>query len=241
MIELINIEKSFSNKKVLKNINLKINKKDRIGIIGPSGCGKSTLLRCINLLEKPDSGEVIFNNNDICKLNDLTNIRRKIGMVFQQFNLFNHLTVLENITLAPIKLKIMDKETAIKEAKKLLKEIKLEDKANYYPNELSGGQKQRVAIIRTLIMKPDIILFDEPTSALDPEMIGEVTELIEQLANKGMTMMIVSHELNFIKNFCTKIIFMNEGKILEAGTSDEIFNNPQNDKLKLFLSKIKNK
>ena len=241
MIELINIEKSFSNKKVLKNINLKINKKDRIGIIGPSGCGKSTLLRCINLLEKPDSGEVIFNNNDICKLNDLTNIRRKIGMVFQQFNLFNHLTVLENITLAPIKLKIMDKETAIKEAKKLLKEIKLEDKANYYPNELSGGQKQRVAIIRTLIMKPDIILFDEPTSALDPEMIGEVTELIEQLANKGMTMMIVSHELNFIKNFCTKIIFMNEGKILEAGTSDKIFNNPQNDKLKLFLSKIKNK
>lgn len=241
MIELINIEKSFSNKKVLKNINLKINKKDRIGIIGPSGCGKSTLLRCINLLEKPDSGEVIFNNNDICKLNDLTNIRRKIGMVFQQFNLFNHLTVLENITLAPIKLKIMNKETAIKEAKKLLKEIKLEDKANYYPNELSGGQKQRVAIIRTLIMKPDIILFDEPTSALDPEMIGEVTELIEQLANKGMTMMIVSHELNFIKNFCTKIIFMNEGKILEAGTSDKIFNNPQNDKLKLFLSKIKNK
>ena len=192
-------------------------------------------------MEKPTEGEIIFNNNDICKLSDLSNIRRKIGMVFQQFNLFEHLTVLDNITLAPIKLKIMDETTAKKEAIKLLKEIKLDSYANSYPKELSGGQKQRVAIVRTLIMNPDIILFDEPTSALDPEMIGEVTELISTLANNGMTMVIVSHELNFIKSFCNKVAFINDGKILEIGTSKEIFNNPKNEKLKSFLSKIKNK
>ena len=241
MIEIKNLHKSYENKKVLKGINLTINEKDIIGVIGPSGCGKSTLLRCINLLEIPTSGEIIIDNKDITKLKDLTNIRRKIGMVFQQFNLFDHLTVLENIILAPTKLNIMTKEEAIKEAKKLLKEIKLEDKQDSYPKELSGGQQQRIAIARTLIMKPDIILFDEPTSALDPEMIGEVTQLIRKIADEGMTMMIVSHELNFIKNFCSKIIFMNDGKILECGTSKEIFNNPKNEKLKVFLSKIKNK
>ena len=241
MIEIKNLKKNFGEKKVLKGINLIVEKGDRIGLIGPSGCGKSTLLRCINLLEKPTEGEIIFNNNDICKLSDLSNIRRKIGMVFQQFNLFEHLTVLDNITLAPIKLKIMDETKAKKEAIKLLKEIKLDSYANSYPKELSGGQKQRVAIVRTLIMNPDIILFDEPTSALDPEMIGEVTELISTLANNGMTMVIVSHELNFIKSFCNKVAFINDGKILEIGTSKEIFNNPKNEKLKSFLSKIKNK
>ena len=241
MIEIKELKKNFDNKKVLKGINLSINKGDIIGIIGPSGCGKSTLLRCINLLEKPTSGEIILDNEDLCKQNDLTKARRKIGMVFQQFNLFNHLTVLENITLAPIKLNIMPEEKANKEALKLLKNIGLDDKANYYPKELSGGQKQRVAIVRTLIMKPEIILFDEPTSALDPEMIGEVTELIKKIANEGMTMMIVSHELNFIKSFCNKIIFMNEGKIIETGSSDDIFNHPKDEKLKYFLSKIKNK
>lgn len=241
MIEIKELKKSFANKKVLKGINLSINKGDIIGIIGPSGCGKSTLLRCINMLEKPTSGEILLDNENLCKLNDLTKARRKIGMVFQQFNLFNHLTVLENIILAPIKLKIMSEEKAKKEAIKLLKEIGLDDKANYYPKELSGGQKQRVAIVRSLIMKPEIILFDEPTSALDPEMIGEVTGLIKKIAKEGMTMMIVSHELNFIKSFCTKIIFMTDGKIIEAGTSDEIFNHPKDEKLRNFLSKIKNK
>ncbi len=241
MIEIKNIEKTFGNRKVLKGINLTIEKGDRIGIIGPSGCGKSTFLRCINQLEKPDNGEVILDNENLCNTKELTKFRRKIGMVFQQFNLFNHLTVLENITLAPVKLNIMDKKAAKKEALKLLKEIKLEDKANNYPKELSGGQKQRVAIIRTLIMQPEIILFDEPTSALDPEMIGEVKELIEKLASKGMTMLIVSHELNFIKNICTKVIFMNNGKIIEQGTSKEIFESPKNEQLKTFLSKVSNK
>ena len=241
MLELKNITKSFDNKKVLKGINLKIDKGDRIGIIGPSGCGKSTLLRSINLLERPNNGEILLDGINICKLSDLTKTRRKIGMVFQQFNLFDHLTVLENIILAPTKLNIMDNKTATKEAIRLLKEIGLEDKKDYYPNELSGGQKQRVAIIRTLIMNPEIILFDEPTSALDPEMIGEVTNLIKEIAKQGMTMMIVSHELNFIKSFCTKIIFIHDGKIIEEGTSEEIFNNPKDEKLKNFLSKIKNK
>lgn len=241
MIEVKNLRKNFGNKKVLKGIDLSINKGDIIGIIGPSGCGKSTFLRCINLLERPNSGEILLEGTDLCKLNELTEARKKIGMVFQQFNLFNHLTVIENITLAPVKLNIMSENEAKKKAIKLLKEINLEDKANYYPNELSGGQKQRVAIVRTLIMKPEIILFDEPTSALDPEMIEEVTELIKKIATSGMTMLIVSHELNFIKSFCTKIIFMNEGKIIEVGTSNEIFDHPKDEKLKNFLSKIKNK
>ncbi|MBR3162069.1 MAG: amino acid ABC transporter ATP-binding protein [Bacilli bacterium] len=241
MIEVRKLKKNFGDKRVLKGINLSINEGDIIGIIGPSGCGKSTFLRCINLLEKPSDGEIILDGVDLCKLNDLTKARQKIGMVFQQFNLFNHLTVMENITLAPVKLNMMSLDAAKREAVKLLKEINLEDKADYYPSELSGGQKQRVAIVRTLIMKPEIILFDEPTSALDPEMIGEVTGLIRKIASSGMTMLIVSHELNFIKSFCTKIIFMNEGKIVEIGTSDEIFNHPKDEKLKYFLSKIKNK
>ena len=195
ILEIKKLKKDFGNKKVLKGIDLQINKGDIVGIIGPSGCGKSTLLRSINMLEIPTSGEIYLEKEKIDSHYNLTKLRRKVGMVFQQFNLFNNLTVMDNIILAPTKLNIMTKEQAIKRAKELLKEIGLEDKADYYPKELSGGQKQRIAIIRTLIMNPDIILFDEPTSALDPEMIGEVTELMETIAKEGMTMIIVSHEM----------------------------------------------
>ena len=240
MLEVKNLKKSFGKKAVLKDINLQVKKGDIIGIIGPSGCGKSTLLRCINMLEIPTSGEVILNGNNIVDDKSHTDTRRKIGMVFQQFNLFNHKTVLENITLAPILLGLMTEKKAIKEARKLLKEIDLEDLANLYPNQLSGGQKQRVAIVRTLIMNPDIILFDEPTSALDPEMIGEVTNLMRKLAKEGMTMLIVSHEMNFIKNFCTRVVFLSDGVVKEEGTSKDIFDNPKDEKLKIFLSKINN-
>lgn len=240
MLEIKNLKKSFGKKKVLNGINLKVDKGDIIGIIGPSGCGKSTLLRCINLLEKPDSGKVIFEGDDLTDNKTFHETRRKIGMVFQQFNLFDHMSVIDNIIFAPVKLKIMSKEDAIKKAKELLKEIDLSELENRYPSELSGGQKQRVAIIRTMIMKPDIILFDEPTSALDPEMIGEVTNLMRKIAKEGMTMLIVSHEMNFIKNFCTRVIFMSDGLIKEQGSSKDIFDNPKDEKLKSFLSKINN-
>ncbi len=240
MLEVKDLKKNFSNKKVLKGIDLKVEKGEIIGIIGPSGCGKSTFLRCINLLEKPTSGKIFFQEQEIKDNSSLPVLRRKIGMVFQQFNLFSNMTVLENIILAPVKLKIMSEEEAKKEARRLLKEIDLADKESFYPSELSGGQKQRVAIIRTLIMNPEIILFDEPTSALDPEMIGEVTNLMRKIAEDGMTMIIVSHEMNFIKNFCSRVIFMGNGKILEEGTSDDIFLHPKNEKLISFLSKIHN-
>lgn len=241
MLTIKNIKKTFGNKVVLKGISLNVNKGDIIGIIGPSGCGKSTLLRCINGLETPDSGEIIFNEKNIIGSKHLLDVRKKIGMVFQQFNLFNHMTVLENITLAPVMNKLMKADEAKKEALRLLKEIDLEDIANSYPNQISGGQKQRVAIIRTLIMKPEIILFDEPTSALDPEMIGEVTNLMRKLADNGMTMIIVSHELNFIKNFCTKVVFIDDGKIVEEGDSKLIFDKPKDERLKSFLEKVNNK
>lgn len=240
MLEIKNLKKNFGNKKVLKGVNLTINKGDIVGIIGPSGCGKSTFLRCINLLEKPTEGQIIFEGDNLVDNKNLEVIRRKIGMVFQQFNLFENMTVLENIILAPVSLKILSKEEATKEAYKLLEKINLRDKANNYPEELSGGQKQRVAIVRTLIMKGDIILFDEPTSALDPEMIGEVTNLMRQIAKEGMTMVIVSHEINFIKNFCSKVVFMSDGNIVEEGTSKDIFENPKSEKLITFLSKINN-
>ena len=238
MLEIKNLKKNFTNKKVLKGIDLEVNEGDVIGIIGPSGCGKSTLLKCINLLEKPTSGKIIYNGDNIVDNNDLEVIRRKIGMVFQQFNLFENMTVLENIILAPILLKMMSREEAIKKAMVLLDKIDLKDKANNYPSELSGGQKQRVAIVRTLIMNCEIILFDEPTSALDPEMICEVTNLMRQIRDEGMTMIIVSHEINFIKNFCSKVIFMSDGYIVEEGTSQEIFEEPKDERLKIFLSKI---
>ncbi len=240
MLEIINLKKKFGNKKVLNGINLKVNKGDIIGIIGPSGCGKSTLLRCINFLETPDSGKVIFEGDDLTDNKSYHETRRKIGMVFQQFNLFEHMSVLDNIIFTPVKLKIMNKKDAIKKAEELLKEIDLLDLKDHFPSELSGGQKQRVAIIRTMIMNPDLILFDEPTSALDPEMIGEVTNLMRKIASEGMTMLIVSHEMNFIKTFCSRVIFLSDGVVREDNTSKEVFDNPKDEKLKLFLSKINN-
>ena len=210
MLEIKNIKKSFSKKRVLKGISLTVEKGDIIGIIGPSGCGKSTLLRAINYLAPPDDGSIVFEGNKIEAKSNLISIRRKIGMVFQQFNLFENMTILENIILSPVETGIMTKNEAIKEAKQFLKKIDLIDKKDFYPSQLSGGQKQRIAIIRSLMMKPELMLFDEPTSALDPEMIGEVTNLMREIANEGMTMIVVSHEMNFIKNFCTRVIFMEE-------------------------------
>lgn len=240
MLKIKSLKKNFGSKKVLKGIDLEVNKGDIVGIIGPSGCGKSTLLRTINLLEIPTSGTINFEGKNLDFKENLTLVRRKIGMLFQQFNLFSNMTVLENIILAPVKLKILSHDEAVKEATSLLKKIDLYDKKDYYPYELSGGQQQRIAIIRALIMQPDLMLFDEPTSALDPEMIGEVTNLMKEIANQGMTMIVVSHEMNFIKKFATKVIFMEDGKIIEQGTKEEIFNHPKDDRLKEFLSKVKN-
>lgn len=240
MLKIKSLKKKFGSKKVLKGIDLEVNKGDIVGIIGPSGCGKSTLLRTINLLEIPTSGTINFEGKNLDFKENLTLVRRKIGMLFQQFNLFSNMTVLENIILAPVKLKILSHDEAVKEATSLLKKIDLYDKKDYYPYELSGGQQQRIAIIRALIMHPDLMLFDEPTSALDPEMIGEVTNLMKEIANQGMTMIVVSHEMNFIKKFATKVIFMEDGKIIEQGTKEEIFNHPKDDRLKEFLSKVKN-
>ena len=239
MLEVKRLKKKFGNNVVLKDISFNVNKGDIISIVGPSGSGKSTLLRCINLIEKPSSGDIIFENLSLMdKKIDLSLIRQKIGMVFQQFNLFPHLTVIENIILAPVKLKLMSDKEARRKALELLETINLKDKAEHYPNELSGGQKQRVAIIRTLIMEPDIILFDEPTSALDPEMVGEVLELIKRVADTGKTMIIVSHEMNFVENVANRVLFLEEGKIMFDGKSREFFTS-QNDRIKEFLSKIK--
>lgn len=240
MLEVKNLKKSFGKKEVLKGINLSVKKGEIVGIIGPSGCGKSTLLRSINFLEQPTSGTITFENEKIDSDKEITFLRRKVGMVFQQFNLFDNMTVLDNIILAPVKLNIMTKTKAIEEARKLLNKIGLLDKEKFYPSELSGGQKQRVAIIRTLLMKPEMILFDEPTSALDPEMIGEVTNLMREIAKEGMTMIIVSHEMNFIRKFCTRVLYMEDGRILCDGTPKEIFETPNHEELKKFLSKINN-
>ncbi len=242
MLEVKNLKKSFGKNMVLKGINFKINKGDIIAIIGPSGCGKSTFLRCLNMIERPTSGKVLFEGYDLTDKDiDLPKIREKIGMVFQQFNLFPHLTVIQNITLAPIKLGIMSPDDANKRAIELLETINLSDKKDYYPNELSGGQKQRVAIVRSLIMNPDIILFDEPTSALDPEMVGEVLDLIRNIADKGMTMVIVSHEMSFVKKIANRLVFMDDGKISFDGSVKEGFSNKENDELMDFLSKTKDK
>ena len=231
MYEVKKLVKKFDKVKVLKEIDLDIKEGEKIVIIGPSGSGKSTLLRCLGRLESPTSGKIYFDNKDITKIHNT----HEIGMVFQSFNLFENLTVLENITLAPIKTKLLSKKAAIKKAREYLKQIKLEDKENNYPADLSGGQKQRVAIIRALMTNPKVILFDEPTSALDREMIEEVLNLMEDVAKEGMTMIVVTHELNFASNFATKIIFMNEGKILESGSPKELFNNPKTERLKEFL------
>lgn len=238
MLEAKNIEKSFGKLKVLKGINLTVNKGQRIVIIGPSGSGKSTFLRCLNLLEEPSKGQVLYNNIALTNNNKLQ-MRKKIGMVFQNFNLFTNLTVLDNLILAPVKEGVLTEKEALKKADKLLKDISLEDKKKAYPSSLSGGQKQRVAIARSLMMNPDIILFDEPTSALDPEMIEDVLNLMKRVAEEGMTMIVVTHELEFAKDIATDVLFMDKGVIVESGTPDEIFNHPKTERLKEFLSKIK--
>ena len=237
MLKIEKVNKNFGKLKILKDINLEVKKGDRVVIIGPSGSGKSTLLRCINYLNKPDSGKIYFND-EIINDKNIAIYRQKIGMVFQSFNLFNNLNVIENIILAPVKLGIYSLDEAKKKAIEYLKRIDLDDKVSVYPSSLSGGQKQRVAIVRTLMMKPEIILFDEPTSALDPEMVKEVQELMIELANEGMTMVIVTHEVSFVKRVATKIVFMDEGKIILEGTYDEMINS-ENESVKLFLSNIK--
>ena len=230
-----NLVMKFSNHAVLKNIDFDIEKGEKVFIIGPSGCGKSTLLRCLNYLIKPTRGDITFEGQDL-KKTDINLIRTKLGLVFQSFNLFPHLTVLENIILAPTKLKLMKEEEAKQKALELLDSIKLKDKANFYPDELSGGQKQRVAIIRTLIMEPNLIMFDEPTSALDPKMTKEVKSLIQEVAETGITMLIVSHEMEFVKSLATRVIFMQDGKIIEEGSPNEIFKNPKTKELQEFLN-----
>lgn len=237
MLKLNNIEMKFGDAKVLKNINLEVKKGERVVIIGPSGSGKSTLLRCINFMVEPTCGEIYFNGVKLDK-NNVHEYRQKIGMVFQNFNLFNNLTVLDNIILAPVKLGKLSVDDAKKRACELLKKIDLLDKKDVYPASLSGGQKQRVAIVRTLIMEPEIILFDEPTSALDPEMVREVQELMIELANDGMTMMVVTHEVSFVKNVATKIVFVADGKIICSGSYEEL-KEYKDETVRLFLSNIK--
>ena len=239
MIEVKNLCKSFGKNDVLKNIDYTINKGEKIVIVGPSGSGKSTFLRCLNLLEKPTSGEIWFEGIEITdKKTKIDNVRQKMGMVFQQFNLFNNKNILDNITLAPITLKLQTKEEAEKNAMALLERIGLADKAKAYPSQLSGGQKQRIAIIRALAMNPDVMLFDEPTSALDPEMVGEVLQLMTELAEDGMTMVVVTHEMGFAREVGTKILFMDEGKIMEEAEPLEFFNTPKHPRLQDFLSKV---
>lgn len=239
MISVKNLEKAYGNHLVLKGINEHIEKGEKVVIIGPSGSGKSTFLRCLNLLEQPSSGTITFEGVDITDpKNDINKMRQKMGMVFQQFNLFPHLTVRENIKLAPVKLGLMTAEQADARALELLGRVGLPDKADAYPKQLSGGQQQRIAIARALAMNPDVMLFDEPTSALDPEMVGEVLELMKQLAKEGMTMVVVTHEMGFAKEVATRVVFVDEGQIKEEGNPKEFFENPKDARLKEFLSKI---
>ena len=240
MLSVKHLKKKFGKISVLKDISFDVEKGDILAIVGPSGSGKSTLLRCLNMLETPTSGKIVFEGVNLTS-NDanLPLVREKMGMVFQQFNLFNHLTVMENLTLVPIKLKVMGEGSSKRKATELLKMIDLYDKANSYPSSLSGGQKQRIAIIRTLMMNPDIILFDEPTSALDPLMVGEVLDLIKRLANDNKTMIIVSHELNFVINIASKVLFLDEGKVKFYGSNKEFFANKNKD-IKEFLDKVNN-
>ncbi|WP_195515182.1 amino acid ABC transporter ATP-binding protein [Paraclostridium bifermentans] len=239
MIRVSNLHKSFGKNDVLKGIDEHIEKGEVVVVIGPSGSGKSTFLRCLNLLEEPTSGKIIFEDNDITdKKVDINKIREKMGMVFQQFNLFPHKTVLENLTIAPIKVKGLSKAEAEKKARELLERVGLSNKAKAYPSSLSGGQKQRIAIARALAMEPDVMLFDEPTSALDPEMVGEVLNVMKDLAKEGMTMVVVTHEMGFAREVGDRILFMDNGNIVEQGTPDEIFSNPKNPRTIDFLSKV---
>lgn len=239
MISVKNLEKYFGNHYVLKNINCEIKSGEKIVIIGPSGSGKSTFLRCLNLLEVPTSGQIFFDGVEITNpKNDVNKVRQKMNMVFQHFNLYANYTVLNNVTLAPMKLKNISKEQAEEEAMNLLKRVGLQDKANAYPSQLSGGQKQRIAIVRALAMNPEVILFDEPTSALDPEMVGEVLGVMEELGEMGLTMICVTHEMGFANKIADKVVFMDDGCIVEEDRPNEIFSNPKSDRLKSFLSKI---
>jgi len=239
VIRVSGLKKSFGSLNVLDGIDINIEKGEKVVVIGPSGSGKSTFLRCLNLLETPTEGQIWFEDQCITdKKTDINLVRRHMGMVFQHFNLFNNKTVLGNITLAPVKLKIMTKEQAKERALQLLDRIGLKDKADAYPSQLSGGQKQRIAIVRSLAMDPKVMLFDEPTSALDPEMVGEVLDLMKELADTGMTMVVVTHEMGFAREVGTRVLFMNEGKIQEENNPKDFFEHPQNPRLKDFLSKV---
>ncbi len=239
VIKVSDLQKSFGSLDVLKGINTEIKKGEVVVVIGPSGSGKSTFLRCLNRLEEATGGTIEFNGVNITdKKVNINKHREKMGMVFQQFNLFNNLTILKNITLAPVKLGLMGKKEAEEKAIELLKRVGLEDKANAYPSQLSGGQKQRVAIVRALAMNPEVMLFDEPTSALDPEMVGEVLDVMKELALSGMTMVVVTHEMGFAKEVGSRVVFMDEGVIMEENSPDEFFSNPKNPRLKDFLSKV---
>ncbi len=239
MIDVKNLTKAFGGHTVLAGINEHISKGEKVAVIGPSGSGKSTFLRCLNLLEQPTGGTITFEGVDITDpKTDINKLRTRMGMVFQQFNLFPHLSVLENIRLAPVKLKLMTKDQAGEKALELLQRVGLPDKADAYPKQLSGGQQQRIAIARALAMNPDVMLFDEPTSALDPEMVGEVLEIMKELADDGMTMVVVTHEMGFARSVATRVLFMDEGNIAEQGPPEVFFGNPQNPRLREFLSKV---
>lgn len=238
-ISVKNLKKNFGSLEVLKDISLEVAEGEVVVLIGPSGSGKSTLLRCLNQLEKATSGQIVIDGFDVTdKHTDINKVRENIGMVFQHFNLFNHLNVLRNMTLAPVHLKTLSKEDANNKAMQLLERVGLSDKAGAYPSQLSGGQKQRVAIARALEMNPDIMLFDEPTSALDPEMVGEVLDVMKDLARSGMTMVIVTHEMGFAKEVASRVLFIDQGVVMESGTPEEVFGNPKNERTKNFLSKV---
>lgn len=239
ILEIKDLHKNYEKQEVLKEISTNVNRGDVIAVIGPSGCGKSTFLRSLNLLEVPTKGQILFEGTDLTdKKTNINVVRQKIGMVFQQFNLFPNMTIKDNIMLAPVKLGILSKEEASQKADELLERIGLGDKAQAYPMQLSGGQKQRIAIVRSLAMNPDVILFDEPTSALDPEMVGEVLSVMKELARSGMTMVVVTHEMGFAREVANRVMFINEGVIAEEGTPDEIFSNPKSERLKEFLSRV---
>ena len=239
MLNVVNLEKHFGGENVLNGISTEISKGDVVCVIGPSGSGKSTFLRCLNMLEKPTGGKIIFEGDDLTdKHIDLNAHRQKMGMVFQQFNLFPHMTILENLTTAPMLLKKRSKQQAQEKALELLGRVGLADRAADYPGQLSGGQQQRVAIVRALCMEPDVMLFDEPTSALDPEMVGEVLDVMKELAKEGMTMVVVTHEMGFAREVANRVLFLADGAIAEEGTPDEIFNHPQSERLQSFLAKV---